>query len=412
MGVKLDEHHGSYVLRINHEKYRKTIALGRIGELDAKAARGIQAKAALELASGKSVLELTVLSGKREAGALDPGYTVARAWSEFLAQARTFKTLAESSAYEYQCVAGKWILPALGGRHISKVQREDVARLVTAVVEAGNRKTYARQVLRITARLFSWLIEEKKLSGQNPATNFGRLFQKERALDAAGKDEQSHVKPFDTDEREKLVRYFKAHSEHRHLVAVLVGLRAGLRIGEVFGLRIGDIDCDSTPEETARGIIGHIRVRRQADKHGVVSIVKTKAGRRTVDIRSAELASALKLQIADRIKNVRGDTDDLPLIAGGSDGRSVTRWGFYERFRLALQECGLAGHVFHDTRHTFATELYARTRDLSYVSAQLGHASTMVTSQVYVHFLPSHSPAASMDDEAPVQRGRKLAVAK
>ena len=61
---------------------------------------------------------------------------------------------------------------------------------------------------------------------------------------------------------------------------------------------------------------------------------------------------------------------------------------------------GVKGANLHSLRHTYASTLFAAGIDLQTISHLLGHASTVVTSTVYVHLLPDATKKAAAKIEA------------
>lgn len=55
------------------------------------------------------------------------------------------------------------------------------------------------------------------------------------------------------------------------------------------------------------------------------------------------------------------------------------------RFQKYTQECGLRGVHPHTLRHTFATRAVEAGFDIKSLSEILGHASTTITLERYVH---------------------------
>ncbi len=64
-----------------------------------------------------------------------------------------------------------------------------------------------------------------------------------------------------------------------------------------------------------------------------------------------------------------------------------------ERFAVAASECEITGHSMYDCRHTFASVLYQRCKDIVYVSKMLGHESPTTTLRHYAHFVVNDARA-------------------
>ncbi len=192
------------------------------------------------------------------------------------------------------------------------------------------------------------------------------------------------------DEQAEFLKFFRSTKAHRDYCIVLTGLRAGLRISEVLGLRFDDIDLEGRAITVERQIVVST---------GEVGEAKTASSARRVDIYSDVLLAALREQIHDRKEQnlQRGWRSDFLFVTKDGEPFTAASWQG-AHLRPGFVGVGLGkvvpegrgeryvGHVFHDLRHTFAIELYAATRDLKYVSKQLGHKSTVVTEGTYLRF--------------------------
>lgn len=160
----------------------------------------------------------------------------------------------------------------------------------------------------------------------------------------------------------------------RRVICELLG-RAGLRVGELCEGRVEDLRIDA--EGTAR--------LRIVDS-------KTEAGRRLVEL-SPEL-TAVVLSHLERLRAQGRPTDpDAYLVPGLHDGRlSRRRVGqiLAEAARLASERLAARGMapLPHTTPHTLrrtyiSIALIANQFDLKFVMAQVGHADSSMTMDVY-----------------------------
>lgn len=146
--------------------------------------------------------------------------------------------------------------------------------------------------------------------------------------------------------------------------AVLLGAFAGLRVSEVCGLRVGDIDL-------MRGIVS-------PEIQWGGGPLKSACSRASIPI-PQELALMLA-QYADQ-----GPTflsDDL--------GEPVGPWVVERAMRKARQEVADLpdGFRHHDLRHTFASLLIAAGLDVKTVQNRMRHASAVTTLNAYGHMFP------------------------
>ena len=77
------------------------------------------------------------------------------------------------------------------------------------------------------------------------------------------------------------------------------------------------------------------------------------------------------------------------LVFPGHDGRPARRNSFTVAWRRALAAVdGPAGLRLHDLRHSYASALIAAGESVKTVQVRMGHASAMVTLDVYGHLWP------------------------
>jgi len=141
-----------------------------------------------------------------------------------------------------------------------------------------------------------------------------------------------------------------------------VAYGCGLRVSELVGLRLGDVDREE----------GLVRVRGKGGKHRLVPI-----GDEAAD------------WVGRYLREVRGGLGPRPSEVGmflGRRGRPLTRQWFGKLLKIHARTAGLPGERVspHVLRHSFATHLLAGDADLRAVQAMLGHAR-IVTTEVYTH---------------------------
>ena len=157
----------------------------------------------------------------------------------------------------------------------------------------------------------------------------------------------------------KAVAARKGETAERDLVMLRVLLGTGIRLAELVGLDIADIHLDQK----------QLRIRR------------AKGGKPQVRFLNTELRGVLRKYIQRRRKVVT-ETDALFL---SNRNRRISNRQVQERMGLWLAWAGLDGKItVHGLRHTFATLLYGRTKNLLLVAKALGH-SRVTTTQVYAH---------------------------
>jgi integrase len=153
----------------------------------------------------------------------------------------------------------------------------------------------------------------------------------------------------------------------------LLGLTAGLRLGEICGLRWGDVDL----------VTGTWSVRRQIVADGRVTDPKSRhSARGPLPLPPAALAALRELRAATFPAGVT----PLPStwIFAGPRGKPRAHRVMQERWTALQRRAGVKPMPFHITRHQAAHDLLARFPMVS-VSKYLGHASIAITVDLYGH---------------------------
>jgi integrase/recombinase XerD len=139
---------------------------------------------------------------------------------------------------------------------------------------------------------------------------------------------------------------------------------AGLRVSELCGLKLGDVDL----------------------QRGVVAPLGKGGKRRLVPI--ADFASNLIRRYVDEARGRELSRGDVLFLS--PRGGALTRQGFWKILREYLLKAGIAKKISpHKLRHSFATHLVTRGADLRAVQTMLGHAN-IATTEIYTHVAKEH----------------------
>jgi integrase len=190
------------------------------------------------------------------------------------------------------------------------------------------------------------------------------------------------VSPLTPDEAVALGVALEDWPDHDAKVFTILALDAGLRLGELLALRWKDFDGTQ------------LRFHRSLDALG--NLGPTKTGReRTVELfrRARRLLKPRKLEVG-----LRGRPASRIL-------RHVTRAVYRKRLVALADAAGIAAKISPTTlRHTFGSLLVMAGVPLSYVAAQLGHASIAVTEKHYARWIPTEgyrTPPALLEVQVP-----------
>lgn len=246
------------------------------------------------------------------------------------------------------------ILPVLGERPIAEVRPSEVQALVKALSDRLAPGTV--RLVYATVRAIFRAAELDRVIPRSPCVRV--------ALPTPGRKVLTIP---DAVTVRAIASALPAH--WRAVPIVAAGL--GLRPGELFGLKVGDVDF------LRRTVI----VDRQLDEQRSLVELKTPASYRTVPLPAV---------VADELAgHLTAGADREALVFPGQDGRPARLNTFTVAWRRALLAVdGPAGLRLHDLRHSYASALIAAGESVKTVQSRLGHASAMVTLDVYGHLWP------------------------
>jgi site-specific recombinase XerD len=174
----------------------------------------------------------------------------------------------------------------------------------------------------------------------------------------------------------------------RAILEILYG--CGLRLSELVGLALGDVD----PTE------GSLVVRGKGDRQRRVPFAGEASGALDTYLSGRLTESTWRAWREGRLGR---DAARMPVFEGRA-GRAVSRRTVQRVVRGAVQRAAAAGGISpHTLRHAFATHLLDHGAPLRGVQELLGHAS-LATTQVYTHVTPSRLRDALTEAHP---RGRK-----
>ncbi|MEU3071980.1 tyrosine-type recombinase/integrase [Streptomyces laurentii] len=260
------------------------------------------------------------------------------------------------------------LVPALGARSMAAIRRNDIQVLFKHLSDQLGPGS-VRNVYDVLVRVMTAAVDDKVIAA-SPCR---------RITLPAMPDEE--VTPPTVEQVEAMARVMPPYI--RAAIITLAG--SGLRIGELLGLKVSDVDFKA----------GTIRVERQRLQSGKIGPPKTAKSRRTVPVGEV-VTDALLAHLA-----ARPSREWLFTMEEG-EPLNYRRWKTeWNGARKALQaaesgaaECEgrkaveLPHMVTHDLRHFYASALIAGGASVKQVQLVLGHASAVITLRIYAHLWP------------------------
>lgn len=199
---------------------------------------------------------------------------------------------------------------------------------------------------------------------------------------------REEIKPLSAAETKRLL---EAARGDRFEAVYVLAVTAGLRQGEILGLRWDDVDLED----------GMLRVRRTLTRvKGRFSLGQPKTAKSRRSVRLTKTAvEALRAHLSRQLEDVDRAGSlyrDGGLIVATEVGTPVNPTNLRNRsFGPLLARAGLPRVRFHDLRHTCATLLLGRNVNPKIVSEMLGHSSVSITLDIYSHVVPDMQDGAA-----------------
>jgi integrase len=179
---------------------------------------------------------------------------------------------------------------------------------------------------------------------------------------------------------EEARRLLAASATHRLHALYVLALTSGMREGELLALHWQDIDFEG-------GTVSVLRTLKSR-KGGGFSLdpPKSRRSRRTIDI--PKVATNALHEHRKRMLAEGHDVKAGAVFVTGT-GNFYSKSNFIRQVHHPLlRRAGLPKVKFHVTRHTHASTLLARGRNIREVSERLGHSNPELTLRVYSHLMP------------------------
>jgi len=292
------------------------------------------------------------------------------------------KTSVRPNTYEqYFQIARQHINPRLGEILLRDLKPHQVQDLYTQKLAEGTSPRTTR------------LIHSVLHAALNYALKHGRVVRNVSDFVDLPKVPRKEMKTLDDYE----VRLLLDVAEDTRLQTLFwIAVTTGMRMGEIAGLKWGDLDWKT----------GNIHIQRQVQRRKgeglVFSPPKSASGIRTIKLgkKTIEyLREHRNRQHTERM-NAGENWQSHDLIFSTPIGTPLDNSNVNKVYKQCLKKAGLPNIRFHDLRHTAATLMLQEEVNPKVVQERLGHSDISLTLNTYSHVLPSmQEEAAEKMDE-------------
>jgi integrase len=157
-------------------------------------------------------------------------------------------------------------------------------------------------------------------------------------------------------------------------LGILLVLNSGIRLGELCGIKISDIDLNNKTFRIDRTI------QRVYDNKLHKTVLVTQTPKTMHSCREIPISSSMFSIIKNFVKN----KDSSAYLASGTL-KAIEPRNMQKYYKTILIKNHIRYVKFHALRHTFATRLIDKGANAKSVSEILGHSSVNITLNLYVH---------------------------
>ena len=263
----------------------------------------------------------------------------------------------------YEGYLKKWILPRWKSYRLPDVKAVQVEQWLKSLPLAPGTKAKIRNIM---SALYSHALRWEWAT-HNPITHV-RQSAKRRKIPVVLTIEQ--------------LKAFLSHLKEPCRTAVLLDASSGLRVGELLGLKWGDVDFEKLEVNVTRSVVKQKITR-----------CKTEASRKPVPL-DAELADVL---LNWKLRCAYPQPGDWVFASPKTKGKQPYWPGalFRAHLKPALKAAEIPGDVgWHTLRHTFGTLMKANGEDIKTIQELLRHSNYKVTADTYTQAITPTKRAA------------------
>lgn len=273
------------------------------------------------------------------------------------------------------------IKPNVGLKQLSKITSSDIQEIINKLFTDKFSHSTIKKVHDAFNSCLSYALIKGDID-KNPMLSV--------SIQSSNKFETKEARIFTEEELGKIICelnevFSNGVYKYKYRDAYILMLNTGIRSGECLGILKSDIDFEKKTLHIQR----NVAIVRQRDNEDDVTEItgyeiniqngaKTYSGDRIIDLNK-------KAMIA--INNLMALNPNGKTLIQNRNEKLVSPVNFIRSFNLVLKNVEIEPCGLHSLRHTFASLLFKNGIDVKTVSSILGHASTKITYDTYIHLL-------------------------
>jgi len=275
----------------------------------------------------------------------------------------------------YKFIAEKHLYPELGRHKLKSLTPALIQRYYNNARERGRKDGKDKGLSGTTLQKHHQLIHKTL----EDAVRWNYLLKNPAALVDKPKREKKEMAFLTIEEMNEFTESMN-YSKWGELVYVAAW--TGMRLGELLGLKWGDISLEHEFISVQRSLVFNAET-----KESKYETPKTDKSIRRIDLDFDLLAymKSMKALHQDLFGEVNNDSP----VFRNNDGSNFNNQSASQGIKKGLKKLGRGDCHFHSLRHSHASALLSCGTPLKVVSERLGHASIAITGDLYTHVAPS-----------------------
>ena len=268
--------------------------------------------------------------------------------------------------YNIQCT--RYLKPGLGAMKLAALNTHIIQQFINSLCNGERAELSAKTVKNIHGVLHKALNQavENEYVTHNPAS--------------ACKLPKVKKPPIHPLEPEEITKFITEALKDDYGNLFIVAIFAGIRQGELLGLPWENVDFEKMT----------ITIDRQLQcQNGEYFFCTPKNGNTRSFVAAPVVMEALKKEKEKQDRNCEllGDEFQNPhnLVFTNDYGKNLVRRTVVKHYKKVLQRAEVQENRFHDLRHSFAVNSLTAGDNIKNVQANLGHATSAFTMEVYCH---------------------------
>lgn len=286
---------------------------------------------------------------------IDPrqGRVTVREYAEQWAASQVWRP---NTTVRVRSALNRHIYPALGPRPLASVRPTEVQAFVRQLQDSLSPGS-VKAIYQVVQSVFRAAVLDRVITA-SPCVRITLPTREQKPLDIPSLD---------------LLRKLAELLPADRRAVVFVGAGLGLRPGEMFALDLEDVDF----------LRRTVTVRRQLDDQRRFGPPKTPSSYRTIP-----LPHTVGVELSRHLAATGRAGATSGLLFCDENGGAVYRDTFENVWRKAAIKAKVPTLRLHDLRHAYASALINAGESVKVVQKRLGHASAVVTLNVYGHLWP------------------------